>query len=153
MSYSKETARYLGGDRQVTRHLVPLALVDDFIAYLSRRTGVPMETGQRANQNVDLRFKRLGAVAMRANATLRKVLPRGLHARVKDVGVKLLATKRSAAESSGILDLPEVRAFVAAHYAEDAALFARAEAERPALAAALANDDLSAGPVPVDAGR
>jgi hypothetical protein len=69
----------------VTRHLVPLALVPEFIGYLSRRTGVAMEPEARANQNVDLKVKgALGRYAYKVNDVLRRNLPVGLHTRIKD---------------------------------------------------------------------
>jgi hypothetical protein len=110
--------------RQLTRGLIPLDLVPEFIGYLSRRTGVPMETGARANQNVDLRVKgAVGKLAFGVNNVLRATLPRGLHSRIKDGALKVLSTKRSAAEAAGVLDLPEVRDFVAEHYVGDIALY------------------------------
>jgi hypothetical protein len=110
--------------RQLTRNLIPLDLVPDFIGYLSRRTGVSMETGARANQNVDLRVKGpVGKLAFGVNHVLRATLPRGLHAWIKDGALKVLSTKRSAAEATGILDLPELRDFVAAQYAGDIRLY------------------------------
>jgi hypothetical protein len=110
--------------RQITRNLIPLDLVPAFIGYLSRRTGVPMETGARANQNVDLRVKGpVGKLAFGVNHVLRATLPRGLHARIKDGALKVLSTKRSAAEAAGLLDLPELRDFVAEHYAGDIRLY------------------------------
>lgn len=117
-------------DRQVVRHLVPLGLVPDFIAHLSRRTGMAMDTGARANQNVDLRFKGLGQLPFQINAFLRARLPRGLHARIKGAALGVLASKNSAARESGLLDLPEIRDFVAEHYAEDIALYRAALEDR-----------------------
>jgi hypothetical protein len=130
--------------RQVTRHLIPLDLVPDFIGYLSRRTGVPMETGARANQNVDLRVKGpVGKLAFGVNHVLRATLPRGLHARIKDGALKVLSTKRSAAEAAGVLDLPELRDFVADHYAGDIRLYEAVMARHAEIREGLATDRLA----------
>jgi hypothetical protein len=129
---------------QVTRHLIPLELVPEFIGYLSRRTGVPMETGARANQNIDLRVKGpVGKLAFGVNHVLRATLPQDLHARIKDHALLLLSTKRSAAEAAGLLDLPEVRDFVAEHYAQDTTLYGQVMANRNGLKA-----ELEAGRLP-----
>jgi hypothetical protein len=123
---------------QVIRHLLPLDLVPDLIGYLSHRTGVAMETDARANQNVDLRIKGpLGRLAFGVNHLMYSILPQGVHARLKDRALRLLATRRSAAEVAGVLDLPEVRDFVAEHYAEDTDIYGRVIAQRYALKAAL----------------
>lgn len=128
--------------RQITRHLVPLDLVAEFIAHLSRRTGVPMETDARANQNVDLKVKGpLGAAAFRVNGILRSVLPRSVHTRIKDAALGVLSTRQSAADASGVLNLPEVRSFVARHYGGDLALFAAVRARKDDIAAGLIADD------------
>ena len=108
---------------QCVDHLIPLDLVADFIGHMSRRTGTSMETGTRSNQNVELRYKGLGGLAYRVNGALRRVLPLDLHARIKDTALRVLSAKTSAAEASGVLDLPEVQAFVARHYAADQAIY------------------------------
>jgi hypothetical protein len=129
--------------RQVTCNLIPLELVPEFIGYLSRRTGVPMQTGARANQNVDLRVKGpLGKLAFGVNHALRATLPRGLHARIKDGALRVLSTKRSAAEAAGVLDLPEVRDFVTAQYAGDIRLYDGVMARRDAIRDGLAGGQL-----------
>lgn len=127
--------------QQVTRHLIPLDLVPDFISYLSRRTSVKMEAGARANQNVDLKIKgAAGRLAFGVNHVLRTALPQGVHAKIKDGALRLLATQRSAAEATGVLDLPEVQDFVAEYYVEDIALYRRVMARREAIREALAGD-------------
>lgn len=117
--------------RLVTRYLIPLDLVPDFIGYLSRRTGTPMEAGARANQNVDLKVKGpVGKFAFGVNHVLRTTLPPGLHARIKDGALRLISTKRSAAEAAGILDMPEVQNFVAEYYVDDVRLYESVVAHR-----------------------
>lgn len=111
------------GDRRMVDHLIPLHLVPDLIAHLGRITGTPMEAGTRSNQNVELRFKKIGGVAYRVNDILRRVLPLDIHARIKDSALRVLSAKKNAAEASGILELPEVRAFVERHYAEDGRIY------------------------------
>jgi len=131
--------------RQITKTLIPVDMVPEFIAYLARRTGTEMETEVRANQNVELRVKGgLGKIAYGVNSALRTVLPGDLHGRIKDRALKVLAKDQSAAQASGVLDIPDVRAFVAEHYAEDTALFERVTAGREALTTALASGDLTA---------
>ncbi|MEJ6396208.1 hypothetical protein V8J82_23340 [Gymnodinialimonas sp. 2305UL16-5] len=135
----------LDGEDQVLRNLIPLDLVPDFIGYISRRTGVPMETEARANQNVDLRVKGgFGTLAYKVNDRLRSVLPVNVHTRLKDTALRVLATKKSAAEASGLLDMPELRAFVQDHYARDAAIYAAVSARKVALA-----QDLAQGHLPI----
>ena len=56
--------------------------------------------------------------------------------------LRLLSAKKSAAEASGILDMPEVRAFVERHYAEDARIHRAVTARSETLKAALQADDL-----------
>jgi hypothetical protein len=137
--FARQRDYVFAGDTQVTRNLVPMDMVAALIGYFSRRTDTPMDEGRRSNQNVELRVKGgLGQVAYKANAALRRALPAGLHGRVKRAGLALLATKKTAAEASGLLDLPEIRAFVAEHYAADARLHAAVEAERGAIGDALA---------------
>ena len=134
----------LDDGQQVTDHLIPLDLVPNFIGYLSRRTGVPMETEARANQNVDLKVKGpVGKLAFHTNHLLRTVLPRDTHGWIKDRALRVLSTKRSAAEVSGVLDLPEVQDFVTEHYTRDAAIYADVVAGRDALETALKAGKLS----------
>lgn len=141
--------------RQVTRHLVPLALVPDFIGYISRRTGVPMEPEARANQNVDLKVKgAVGRFAYRLNDVLRRKLPVGMHARIKDGALRVLSNRQSAAEAAGLLDLPEVVDFVTEHYADDIRLHARVAAHAGEIRAGLREDRLDRlrlDPRPADA--
>jgi hypothetical protein len=117
-----------------------MALVPDLIAHLGRRSGVALDAGARANQNVDLRLRGLGGPAYAANAALRRLLPGAIHARLKGAAIRVLSSGRSAAEASGVLDLPEVGAFVAEHYAADAALHAAALADAPRLRRMLAGE-------------
>ena len=49
----------------------------------------------------------------------------------------MLARPESAAQEAGLLDLPEIRAFVAEHYAGDIALYREIAAEREAIRARL----------------
>lgn len=121
------------GDTRLVDHLVPLGMVPDFIRYMSQSTGVPLAPETRSNQNIDLRYKGLGPLAFRINAFLRRSLPLDLHAKIKDTAVKFLAKPGSAAQSSGVLDLPEVQDFVAEYYKDDLSLYKTALAEQPAL--------------------
>lgn len=121
--FARQRDFILDGDRRMVDHLIPLHLVPDLIAHLARITGTPMDPGTRSNQNVELRFKKIGGVAYRVNDMLRRTLPLDIHARIKDSALKLLSARKSAAEASGILDLPEVRAFVDRHYAEDQQIY------------------------------
>lgn len=130
--------------RQVAQHLIPLDLVPDFIAYLSRRTGTEMEPEARANQNVDLKVKgRLGALAFRANHLLWTMLPAGLHREIKTAALRVLSTDQSAAEAGGIQNLSEVRDFVTEYYAEDIRLYDTVMARRAEIAEGLAQNDLA----------
>jgi hypothetical protein len=123
-------------------HLIPLDLVQEFLGYMGRRTGVPLVITTRSNQNIDLRYKALGPIAFGVNDALRRRLPLDLHARIKDVGVRLLSRSGTAAEASGVLDLPEVRDFVAEVYACDADLYRTVVRDRERLRRALAEDHL-----------
>lgn len=118
--FARQRDFILDGDRRMVDHLVPIEAVPDFIAHVGRVTDTPMEAATRSNQNVELRFKRIGGVAYRVNDMLRRSLPLDFHARIKNGALRILSAKKSAAEASGILDMPEVREFVATHYAEDA---------------------------------
>ena len=110
--------------RQIVEHLVPVELTAELIAYFAHRSGVPLDTGRHSNRNVDLRIKgRAGRVAYGVNAWLRRRLPDRMHARMKGAALRLLARPTTAAESAGVLDLPEVQAFVAEHYAGDIRLY------------------------------
>ena len=129
--------------RQIVDHLIPVDLVGAFIAHMAMRTGTAMDTGMRANQNVDLRFKRLGGLAYRANGFLRARLPLGLHTRIRKVALAMLASKQDAASASGVLDLPEVRAFVAEHYQRDTAIYNAVIARRGELETGLVSGHLS----------
>lgn len=130
------------GDTQVVDHLVPLDLVPEFIGYIARITDTPLETGTRSNQNVELRIKGLGGLAFRVNGILRNLLPLDVHARIKDIALRVLSSKRSAAEASGILDLPEIRDFVATYYARDQEIYNAVRANAAALRGELNNSKL-----------
>lgn len=130
------------GDCGMVDHLIPMKLVPDFIAHIGRITNTPMEAGTRSNQNVELRFKKIGGLAYRVNDILRRALPLDMHARIKDSALRLLSAKKSAAEASGILQMDEVRAFVDRYYAEDAQIYRQAVAQSDALQAALSTDSL-----------
>lgn len=128
----------LEGRPRLVDHALPMALVPDLIAHLGRRSGVALDPGARANQNVDLKVRALGGPAYAVNAALRRVLPETVHGRLKGAAIRLLSSGRSAAEASGVLDLPEVAAFVAEHYARDTELYRAAQADAPRLRRALA---------------
>ncbi|MGI1662087.1 sulfotransferase family 2 domain-containing protein [Palleronia sp. KMU-117] len=130
------------GARRMVDHLVPIEHVADLVGYLSRKTGTPMDPDRRSNQNVDLRAKWLGPLAYDVNDALRRRLPPQWHDRIKSTAVRLLASRKSAAETSGILDLPEVRSFVSRTYADDLALYRQARTEAPALIAGFKSGDL-----------
>lgn len=131
------------GDRRIVDHLIPMALVPDFLAHLGRVTGTELEAGTRSNQNVELRFKRIGGIAYSVNDILRRSLPLDMHARIKDGALRLLSAKKSAAEASGILEMDEVRIFVERYYAEDARIHSETMAQAEALKAALRADCLT----------
>jgi hypothetical protein len=133
--FSRQSDFVFDDGRRLVDHLVPIENVGDFIAYLAVKTGAPMDPERRSNQNVDLRAKWLGPAAFKVNDFLRRRLPQQWHARIKDAAVGLLATQKSAAETSGILDLPEVRDFVAETYKADFALYQIAQKEAPDLIA------------------
>jgi hypothetical protein len=130
------------GQRRVD-HLIPVDLVADFIGFIARQTGTPMETATRSNQNVELRFKRLGGLAFAVNGMLRNALPLDVHARIKTAALRVLAARKNAAEASGVLDLPEVRDFVAQHYAQDEQIYRDVMADAPALRRNLIANDLA----------
>lgn len=146
--FARQTDFVFDGDRRLVDHLVPIDEVGAFLSYLGRKTGTPMDAERRSNQNVDLRYKWLGPVAYRANDVLRRRLPLGLHGRIKDAALGLLARKGSAAETSGVLEMAEVREFVAEAYAGDAELYATARAEAPALLQGFADGSLPLGSRP-----
>lgn len=131
------------GDRRIVDHLIPMALVPDFIAHLGRVTGTKLEAGTRSNQNVELRFKSIGGIAYSVNDILRRSLPLDMHARIKGGALRLLSAKKSAAEASGILEMDEVRIFVERHYAEDARIHSETMVQAGALKAALGADCLN----------
>ena len=111
--------------QQIVKNLVPVDLTAELIAYFAQRSGVSLDTGRHSNRNVDLRIKgRAGRVAYGVNAWLRRRLPDRIHARMKSAALQLLARKTSAAEAAGVLDLPEVREFVAEQYTGDIRLYA-----------------------------
>jgi hypothetical protein len=123
---------------RLVEHALPMELVPDLIAHLGRRSGVSLDAGARANQNVDLKIRALGGPAYAVNGMLRRVLPERLHARVKAAALGLLSSGRSAADASGVLDMPEVRAFVAEHYIRDTVLHTDALKNIPGIQAILA---------------
>lgn len=151
--FARQSDFVFDGDRRLVRHLVPIEEVAAFIAFLAEKTNTSMDPETRSNQNVELRFKGLGPLAYRINGFLRQRLPLSLHARLKDAALSLLSARGSAAEASGILDLPEVRDFVAEAYARDTELHALARAEAPQLLAGFADASLALGPVQEEALR
>lgn len=144
--FARQTDFVFDEGRRLVDHLIPLDLVAEFLGYMERRTGVPLVTSVRSNQNVELRFKSLGPLAFRVNHMLRRTLPLDVHARIKNAAVGLLARPGDAAEASGVLDLPEVRDFVATEYAGDADLYSAAARDRASISSALAGDRLETGP-------
>lgn len=129
--------------KQVISHLIPIDLSAELLDYFSARTGVQLDRDRRSNQNVELKVKgRFGAMAYRANAALRKALPPSLHGALKGAALKALAKEGSAAEASGILDIPEVQQFVTEHYARDQEIFDQVMARREEIRAGLAAGQL-----------
>jgi hypothetical protein len=129
--------------RAVTRHLVPLALVPEFIGDLSRRTGVAMAPAARADQNVGLKVKgALGRYAYKVNDVLWRNRPVALHTRIKDGALRGLPSQRSTAEAAGILELPEVVDSVTEHYADDIRLHERVTARTDEIRAGLRENRL-----------
>ena len=135
--FTRQSDYLFDGKTQVIDHVIPVSLVPELLDYFSQRTGVSLDRERRSNQNVELRFKRLGALAYSVNRLARQALPAGLHSKVKGAALKLIARKESAAEASGILDLPELRAFVAEHYARDQQVFDAVTAQMEDLRAGL----------------
>lgn len=128
--------------RKVVKKLVPVSLVPNLINYLGRRTNTKLEAEARANQNVELRFKGIGKSAYGINTFLRERLPTGIHSRIKTSVLKVIASKRSAAEANGILDMPEVQDFVATHYKWDDEIYESVMDDKLALKTALNGDKL-----------
>lgn len=124
------------GDTRFVRYVFPIEATDRFIAAISERVGAPLDAGRRANQNVELRVKALGPALFRVNDLLRWAMPRVAHDRLKRAALSVVARKESAAEASGVTEMPEVRDFVRARYAADAALHRAANAALPDPAAA-----------------
>lgn len=123
------------GGRRIVEHVYAIDHVDRLLDDLGRRMGRTLDPELRANQNVSLRVKALGGLAYRVNDLLFRHAPPRLHAAVKGAALRVLARKEDAATESGMLDWPEVRAFVAEHYAADFALYRDALAARAAPAA------------------
>lgn len=144
--FARQADFVFDGNTRLVEHLIPLDLVPEFLGYMGRRTGVALVTTARSNRNVELRFKRLGPLAFRVNDRLRRVLPSDFYGRLKTAALRLVARSGGAAEASGVLDLPEVRDFVATHYAGDARLYAEVVARRDALRTALRGDTLEKPP-------
>lgn len=117
--FTRQSDYLFDGGTQVIDHVIPIALVPELLDYFSQRTGVALDRARRSNQNVELRFKRIGGLAYKVNSLARQMLPTGLHSKIKGAALKLIAKKGTAADASGILDMPEVRDFVAKHYARD----------------------------------
>lgn len=140
--FTRQERFIFNGDTQVVTYVVPMALVPQLIGYWSQQTGVPMETGVKANQNVELKYKGIGGLAYGINGLMRRVLPIDLHNRIKDTALKVLASGKNAAQESGVLDIPEVQDFVARHYARDMEIFRAVEAQSSALEEGLASGDL-----------
>lgn len=110
--------------------IAPHGHVDQLLEEIGARVGQQLDLQMRANQNVSLRYKSIGGMAYRVNDLLFRYAPKGLHETVKKAALPLLAKKNDAASESGLLDLPEVRAFVAHHYAADSELYRNALASR-----------------------
>ncbi len=141
--FARQTDFILENGVQAVDHLIPLDLVAEFIGYIARRTDTAMETGTRSNQNVELRFKGIGALAYSVNGVLRRALPLDLHARIKESALRVLSAKTNAAEASGILELPEVQDFVAEYYAADQQIYDRLEQQIDTLRQSLNSNSLS----------
>jgi hypothetical protein len=136
--FARQADYIFDGERQLVDHVLPISLVPQILDHFSARCGVKLDRERRSNQNVELRVKGLGNLAFAVNRTARKLLPAQAHTRLKAAALSLIAQKKTAAEASGILDLPEVRDFVSRHYARDLEIFRRAESQIPALRAGLA---------------
>lgn len=136
--FTRQADYIFDGQKQIVDHVLPVSLVPQVLDHFSTRCGVKLDRERRSNQNVELRIKGIGNLAYAVNRTARKLLPAQTHDRLKAAALNLIAQKKSAAEASGILDLPELRDFVARHYARDQEIFHRAESQIPDLCAALA---------------
>lgn len=142
--FARQERFIFDGDTRIVDHLIPVDLVGPFIAYMSQVTGTPMDAGMRSNQNVDLRYKKIGNLAYRVNGFLRARIPLGLHTYIRKAALGVLSSnKQSAASSSGVLDLPEVRAFVEEHYKADIEIYRSVMAGHAELAAGLAAGKLA----------
>ncbi len=142
--FTRQCDYIFDGDEALVDHVIPTTLVPDLLDYFSKRTGVALDRERRSNQNVELRFKGIGGLAYGANRLARRVLPLELHSRLKNLAIGLVAKKESAAQASGLLDLPEVRAFVDEHYARDQDLYRAVMAQEERLRKDLRSGQLSA---------
>jgi len=122
-------------DQTVVQNVYAIDHVDQLLEEIGARVGQQLDPQMRANQNVSLRYKSIGGIAYRINDLLFRYAPKGLHETVKKAALPVLAKKKDAASESGILDLPEVRAFVADHYAIDSEIYRDALAARSVSAA------------------
>ncbi len=141
--FTRQSDYIFAGEEQVIDHVLPISLVPEIMDYFSTRTGVTLDRERRSNQNVELRFKSIGGLAYGVNRFVRRALPAGLHSRIKGAALKLIARKQTAAEASGLLDMPEVQDFVAEHYARDAQIFQTIEQQTENLRSQLQTGVLS----------
>jgi len=109
-----------GGRRQVVGHVYPIEAMAALARRLMEETGLPVSADLRSNETLNVRSRRTLGTLRRLNATAGRMLPRGVHARLRQ-GVKGLVSRGPAA--AGILDAPELRDFVARRYAADRALY------------------------------
>lgn len=117
--FARQKDFVFNGNEQVVKAVYPLENLADLLGTIATKTSTKINEDARSNQNVDLKVKSLGNLAYKTNDVLRRLLPDSLHAPIKNTATKLLAKKGSAAESTGLLDMPEVKEFVAEFYAED----------------------------------
>lgn len=117
-------------DQTVVKNVYAIEHVDQLLEEIGARVGRRLDLRMRANQNVSLRYKSIGGIAYRVNDLLFRYAPGGLHKTIKQAALPFLARKQDAAAESGLLDLPEVCAFVSEHYAADDEIYREALAAR-----------------------
>lgn len=129
--FARQSSFIFDQGKQVTDHVLPVSLVPQLLDYYSRRIGVVLDRDRYSNQNAKLRYKKLGKIAYAMNSYVRSRLPPEMHARIKSMVLRLIAKPTNAAQASGVLDMPEIRAFVQDKYAGDIDIYARVMQQEP----------------------
>ena len=113
---------YLDG-KKIVSDVHDLGDLERFYDALSAITGAHFDTQRKANRDLSFRHKALVRPAYAVNAWLHRNAPLRLRDTLKRLVLPVLIHKQGATARTGLLDDPEIKAFVTRFYADDFACY------------------------------